>query len=96
MTRAGRVGVGEFIYERELRLALEYGVNIHFLERDAAIFDVGARNDFETLKQRVSFGALVGFDICNDDIYALRLALLRGFEHGEGFAYASSIAEKNF
>ena len=48
MTTAGRVGVGEFVDQRDLRVAGDDGVEIHLLERLPLVFEASAGNDLES------------------------------------------------
>ena len=72
MTAAGRVGVGELVDQHDLRPAGDDGVEVHFLERLALVFDASARNDFEAVQQRLGFLASVGLDHADDDVVAVR------------------------
>ena len=46
-----RVGVRKLIDDGDLRPALEHGVEIHLLDKHAAVIDALARHDFESLDQ---------------------------------------------
>ena len=75
MAAARRVGVGEFVDQRDLRAPRDQGVEIHLLERLALVFEPLAREDFEALEQRLGLRPPVGLDHADHDIDAgLRLA----------------------
>ena len=42
---AGDVGVGQLVHQRQLRVAGQQGVEVHFLQHDAAIFGLAAGDD---------------------------------------------------
>ena len=88
--------MGKFIHQNQLRAAFEDRVHIQFGQGDIVIFDLLARQNFQPCDEFFGLGALVGFDIANDHIHALFLALVRGFEHGIGFAHTRDIAEEDF
>ena len=95
MAAAWSIGVGEFVHKRDLRAALEEGIQVHLLERMAVIVDFGARNDLETVQQGLSFHPAVGFYNANNDIGAFyQLGPCRK-QHFIGLAYAGSGAEKH-
>ena len=82
------VGVRQFVHQRQLRAACQQGVEIHFLQCVATIFDRTARDDFEAFEQCLGFLAAVGFDDAHDYIGAFATAGLRGGEHLECLADA--------
>ena len=95
MTRAGRVGVREFVHERELRAAREHRIEIHFSERDAAMVELLPRNLRQAGGKRVGFLAPMCLDVANDNIAPSLQFAMRGLQHGVGFADAGAHAEKN-
>ncbi len=88
MAAAWRVGVREFIDQRQLRTACQQGVEVHFLQGVTTIFDRTAGDDFEVFEEGLGFLAAVGFDDAHDHISALAAAGLCGGEHFEGLADA--------
>ena len=88
MAAAGSVGVGEFIHQRELRAACQQGVEVHFVERVAAVFDRAAWDGFQAVEQRLGFLAAVGFDNTDRDIGAFAKASLGSGQHFERLADA--------
>ena len=92
---AGRVGVGEFVDQDEVRPAGEDGVEVHLLELMPGMADLLARHDLETFKERLRFRAPVGLDNADYDILAVLLTLLGVEQHLIGFAHAGRSAEQN-
>ena len=95
VARAGRIGVGELVHQRELRTAGQHRVQVHLRERDAAILAGEARDDRQALGQRVGFLAPVGFDVTDDDVASGGQFAAGGFEHGVGLADARGHAEED-
>ena len=61
----------ELVHEDDLRLALERGVEIEFVERRAAVFDLAARRQLQAVQQHGGLGALVRLDDSDHDVDAL-------------------------
>ena len=95
MARAGRVGVRQFIHQRELRMAREDRVEVHFGEREAAMLDGFAGDRRQAGRERVGFLASVGFDVTDDHVAPGGEFASGGFEHGVGLADAGGHAEKD-
>ena len=70
MAAARRVGVRQFVDQRELRAARQQRVEIHLRQRAPAIFDRTARDDLQAVEQRLGFAPAVGLDHADDDIDA--------------------------
>ncbi len=70
MAAAGCVGVGEFIDQRDLRMARDQRVDIHLLENLVLVFEPLARQNFQALQQRFRLRPPVGFDRANHNIDA--------------------------
>ena len=51
MAALRRIGVGEFVHDNQPGLARQRGVEIEFLDRTAAIFDMAARQRLEPFQQ---------------------------------------------
>ena len=96
MTRAGGVGVRQFIYERKLRATRKHRVEVHFGECDAAMLQGAARYRGQPLCQRISFLATMRLDITDYQIASSRKFAPRGFEHGVGFPHARRHTKKHF
>ncbi|VVN39807.1 hypothetical protein PS645_05338 [Pseudomonas fluorescens] len=92
---AGGVAVGEFIYKHKLRLGREQAVEVHFFEHHATVFRSHQRLLGQAAKQRLGFGAAVGFDDTGEDFDALAQLRVRGLQHGVGLADAGCSAEEN-
>ncbi len=95
MARAGRVGVGQFIDQRQAWTARQDSVHIHFGQFDAVIFEAFARNRFQPDNEGLRFDALVRFDVADDHLQPFGGALVGGFEHGVGFPHPGGIAQEN-
>ena len=79
MARAGRVGVGQFIDQRQAWTARQDSVHIHFGQFDAVIFEAFARNRFQPDNEGLRFDALVRFDVADDHLQPFGGALVGGF-----------------
>ena len=95
MTTAGRVGVGEFVDQRDLRAAGDDGVEVHLLERLALVFEAPAGNDLEAVEQGLRLLAPMRFDDADDDIVAVLFPGARLLQHLVGLADAGSGADEN-
>ena len=95
MPAVGRVGVGELVDDDQLGLARERRVEIEFLERAAAVFDLAPRQDFEPLDERARLGAAMGLDEPDDDIDAFVFQAPGVLQHGVGLADAGRRAEED-
>ena len=72
---AGRVGVGEFIHQQEIRPSLERGVEIELLQHVPAVFELLARQNRQPVQQRRRFLASVGFHHADEHLQAVLLPL---------------------
>jgi hypothetical protein len=70
MAAAGRVGVGEFVDQRELRTARDQRVEVHLAEYLVLVFQPLARQDFKAFQQRLGLRPAVGFNHADDNIDA--------------------------
>ena len=93
---AVRVGVGQFVHQKNFRLARQRRIHIKFIKGDISVGNTEKRELFKTIKQCGCFRAGMGFDITGDDVYSLRLGRMRGLEHGGGLAHSGGIAEEDF
>ena len=84
--RSGRVGVGEFIDQRDGGLAVKHRVQVHFFEGDAPVFHAGAGHTREPLGHGRGSGTAVGFHDPDDDVFPVCEQAPTVFEHREGFA----------
>ena len=78
MTRARRVRVREFINNRKSGMPGENGIQIHFGQRRAAIFNLHTRHDRHAFQQRLRLLAAVRLHNSNDDFASLGLPFTRG------------------
>ena len=92
---AGRVGVGEFVDQRDLRAARDDGVEVHLLERAALVLDALARHDLEPLEQGLGLLAPMGLDDADDDIVAVFRLGAGGLQHLVGLADAGRGADED-
>ena len=95
MPAVGSVGVGEFVDDDQLGLALERRVEIEFVDRAAVVFNPAPRQDLESFDQRARLGAAVRLDEPDDDVDAFVLQAPRVLQHGVGLADAGRGADKN-
>jgi hypothetical protein len=70
MAAAGRVGVREFIDQRDLRMARDQRVEVHLLDDLVPVLDAFARDHLKALQQRLGLDPSVGLDHADDDIDA--------------------------
>ena len=68
---ARRVGVREFIDQRDGRLTHQHGVDVEFGQYMRAMFNFQAGKDFKGRDQRFGFRASVRFDNTGNDVLAL-------------------------
>ena len=95
MAAAGRVGMGEFVDQRDLRTARDQRVEIHLLDDLILVLDPLARDDFEALQQRLGLGPPVGLDHADHDIGAGLELGMRALQHLIGLADAGGGADEN-
>ncbi len=74
VARTGRVGVGEFVDERDARRPLEDSLEVHFAQLDAAVRHDVARHDRKALDERGRRRTTVGLDDRDDDVRLRRRA----------------------
>ena len=95
MTTAGRVGMGQFVDQRDLRAARDDGVEVHLLERLALVVEPLAGNDLQSVEERLRLLTPMRFEDANDDIVAVLFPGARLLQHLVGLADAGSGADKN-
>ncbi len=86
MAAAWRVGVRKLVHERDLRVPLEEGIQVHLFKHMPVIVYLRPRNGLETFEQRLRFGPPMGFDHADRDVGALGLLALGRQQHLIGFA----------
>ncbi len=96
MTAAGRVGVGEFVHQDQLRPAGQHGVKVHLVNRSAAVFDLSARDHLEPIQQGHRLLATVRFDDADRNVCPLAPSRLRGQQHLIRLADAGRSPQKDF
>ena len=95
MAAARRVGVREFVDERDLWTARNQRIEIHLLEDLVLVFQLPARNDFKAVQQRFGLRPAMGLDHADDDIDARLLPGVRALQHFIGLADARGGADKD-
>ena len=88
MAAAWRVGVRQFIDQRELRATRQQRIEIHLRQRAPTVIDRTARDDFHAVEQRLGLASPVRLDHANDDIDAFLIARAGRRQHLEGLADA--------
>src|SRR5262249_24472232 len=89
----GDIGMSELIDDADFRVARNDGIDIHFFEYDAAVFDLAARHYLEI--SNLVFGVLasIGLDESDHDIKALPAHQVSILEHLVGLADAGRGAD---
>ena len=95
MAAAFGVGVGKLVDQHDLRPPRDDRIQVHFLERLAAVFDAAPGNDFEAFQQRLGFLAAVGLDHADDDVVAVLQPRVGLVQHFVGLADAGRGADEN-
>ena len=93
--RARRVGVRELVDKRDLGATIQHRLQVHLLERDAAMFDTCARDGRDSRSHRRRCGAAVSLYNPDDDIVPAPEEASPIFQHGEGLADAGGSAEQH-
>ena len=95
MAAAGRIGMGEFIDQRDLRAARDQRIEVHLLEHLVLVVEPLARKHFEALQQRLGLRPAMGLDHADDDIDAGLQPGMRALQHLVGLADAGGGADEN-
>jgi hypothetical protein len=96
MPAARRVGVGEFIDQRDLGTARDQRVEIHLLEDLVLVFEPLAREHFEALQQRLGLRPSMGLDHADHDIDSRLKPGMGALQHLIGLADAGGGADEDF
>ena len=83
----------EFVDERHLRLAREYRVEVHLLERAAAVGDDTAGNSLQTLQELRGQLPVIGLGEADDDVRAAREPAVALTEHRVRLSHPGRRAE---
>lgn len=95
MAAALCIGMGQLIYQDELGLAGQSGVQIEFPQGDALVgYDQG-RKALQTFHQFHGGGSDMGLNIPGHHVHAHIFHLVGHLQHGIGFPHAGRIAEKD-
>ena len=95
MAAALRVCVGKFVYENQLRRALQGCVQIKVAQKHALVPDFTERQLLQSIDQRHGLRACVGFNVADHHVHAASLRRVRGLQHGIGLAHARRIAKED-
>ena len=95
MAAARRIGVGEFVDQRDLRTPRDQRVEVHLLEDLVLVFEPLARQDFEPGQQRLGLGPPVGLDHADHDVGAGLQLGVRALQHLVGLADAGGGADED-
>ena len=95
MAAAVDVGVSKLVDQHDLGSACNDGVEVHFLEPLAFVFNTAARDRLQTLKQRLGFASSMRLDYADDDVVAVALAGLGLLQHFVSLSDAGRGADKN-
>ena len=95
MATARRVGMGQFVDQRDLRPPRDQRVEVHLLERLLLVVEPAARQHFEALQKRFGFRPAMGVDYADDDIGTGLLPGMGALQHLVGLADAGSGADED-
>ena len=93
VARSGDVRVRELVHERHLGPARQHGVDVHLVERRAAVGQAPAGHHLQALDLRGGVRPAVRLHEGHDDVGAPLGAPVALAEHGEGLAHPGSRAE---
>ena len=95
MAAALGIGMGQFVDEREVRLAGKKGIKIH-LGQHAPLIEHGLAGKLrQTCQLGLCFGAAMGFDQRGDHVTAPGRLAMGVVKHRPGFAHAGGCAKKD-
>ena len=95
MAAARCIGMGEFVDQRDLRMARDQRVEIHLLEHLVLVGEPFARQDFKAREQRLGLRPSMGLDHADDDIDAGLQLGMRALQHLVGLADAGGGADED-
>src|SRR5262245_49848553 len=95
MPASRHVRVGQLVHDDERRLPREDAVEVHLLERLAAVLAADARDGLEAVDQRLRLLSTMRLDDADDDLDPLAPRLARGLEHGVRLADAGRSADED-
>src|ERR1019366_9986202 len=90
------VRVRQLVDERDSGISRQDGVNIHFSEHRALIFELFARNDFQPIRELRGGGSPVRLHDADYDILASAVSPNTLTEHAVSLANPGSIAQEHF
>ena len=77
MPRARHIGVRELVDDGDLGMTLDDRVDVHLLERHAAVGDALARDDLDVARLRLRFFPAVRLDETDDGVDAAATEVVR-------------------
>ncbi len=92
---ARRIGMGQLVYEHDLRGALKGSVQIEFPQRDPTVLDRSGFHNLQAVQKSKRVGTGVGLYIAHHDVGTSLLGPVRLGEHGIGLAHPGRIAEEH-
>ena len=95
MAAAGRIFMRQFVHQRQARLALQDGVQIHLRQHPALVGHALFGNGFDPFGEKIGLHPAMGFDHADHGIDAVQLAAAGLHQHFIGLADARRGAEKN-
>ena len=95
VSRAGRVGMGEFVNQDEGGTAREHRIEIEFLEGRVSVRDLTSGKDGKALEQRLGLGAAVRIDPADQDVEPFGATLMGRLQHGVGLTDTGGGAEED-
>ena len=88
------IGMGQFVYEHDLRLAGEYGVQVHLVEGCPFVFELAARNSFQLGCQLRNASAPMCLYNADDYVFTATMAPNAFTQHVEGLAHPWRVAQE--
>ena len=86
--------MGKLVDQNQLRPASQRCVDVELFQRDIAMLHDERRQHFKPVEQLHGFRSRMRLDITDQDIDAAFFCLMRGFEHGVGFADPGGVSEE--
>ena len=92
--RAGRVGMGQLIDDRDRRMPRDQAVEVELLEDDAPVLDPPQGQQLDPLDEDLRLRSAMGLDRARDDVEALGLGRSGLLQHGIGLPHAGRHPEE--
>ena len=91
----GQVRMGELVDQRELGRTPDHRVDVHLLEREAAVAGLEMRHLLEPFRERRRLRPLVGLEVADHDVAALGMGRPPFLEHAVGLADTRGHSEQD-